>query len=148
VDYVGPLTPYHSYTYLRVCMDHFAHLPEAIPLTNITTEAVAHAFLSGWISRFGVPTTLTSPSIESLIRLFIQWFLISSARSCVPTLFSFLCSVPCRLDITPVKGGHTPIKDEQGTREDEIANVEAQGRTDSTMADMAVIQYLELCKGY
>ena len=46
-------------------MDSFTRWPEAIPLTNITTEAVTQAFLSGWISRFGVSTTLTSDHFES-----------------------------------------------------------------------------------
>ena len=60
MDLVRPLPPSQGYTYLLTCVDCFARWPEAIPLTNITTEAVAQAFLSGWISRFGVPTTLTS----------------------------------------------------------------------------------------
>ena len=59
MDFVGPLSP-EGYTYLLTCMDRFTRWPEAITLTNITTEAVAQAFLSGWISHFGVPNTLTS----------------------------------------------------------------------------------------
>lgn len=57
---LGPLPPSQGYTYLFTCVDRLTHWPEALPLPNITTEAVAHTFLSGWISRFGVPTTLTS----------------------------------------------------------------------------------------
>ena len=63
VDLVGPLPPSQGYTHLLTCVDRFTRWPKAIPLTNITTEAVAQAFLSGWIARFGVPTTLTSDRI-------------------------------------------------------------------------------------
>ena len=56
----GSPPPSQGYTYLLTCVDRFTRWPESIPRPNITTEAVAHAFLSGWISRFGVPTTLTS----------------------------------------------------------------------------------------
>ena len=41
-------------------MDRFTRWPEAIPLTNTSTETVAQAFLFGWIARFGVPSSLTS----------------------------------------------------------------------------------------
>ena len=41
-----------------------------------------------------------------------------------------------------------PLKNNKAPGEDEITNVEAQGTTDCTMADMAVIQYMALCKGY
>ena len=43
-----------------MCVDHFIHWPEAIPLTNITTEGIDHTFLSEWIAHFMVPITLTS----------------------------------------------------------------------------------------
>ena len=58
IDLVGPLPPSKGFTYLLTCVDRFSRWPEAIPLTQITAEAIAQAFLHGWISRFGVPSTI------------------------------------------------------------------------------------------
>ena len=34
--------------------------PEAVPLSSITAKSCARAFISTWVSQFGVPTLLTS----------------------------------------------------------------------------------------
>ena len=60
LDIVGPLPPSRGYTYLLTCIDHFTRWPEAILITNITEETVARAFVSGWISRFGTLSTVTT----------------------------------------------------------------------------------------
>ncbi len=60
IDLVGPLPPSRGFTYLLTCVDRYTHWSEAIPLTSITAEAVACAFLGGWISRFGVPSTIVT----------------------------------------------------------------------------------------
>ena len=49
IDLVGQLPQSAGYTYLLTCVDRFTRWPKAIPLTNITAEAVAWAFMSGCI---------------------------------------------------------------------------------------------------
>lgn len=60
IDLVGPLPPSGGYSYLLTCIDRFTRWPEAIPIASISAASVARAFVDGWISRFGTPSTVTT----------------------------------------------------------------------------------------
>ena len=61
VDLVGPLprSP-EGYSNLLTIVDRSSRWLEALPLLSTTAEAVADAFIAGWIARFGVPDHITS----------------------------------------------------------------------------------------
>ena len=60
LDIVGPLPPSTGFSYLLTCVDQFSRWPEAFPMTDITAETAAQTFISGWITCFGVPATVTT----------------------------------------------------------------------------------------
>ena len=60
IDIVGPLPPSKGHTYLLTYIDRFTRWPEAIPITSATAESVSQAFVNGWISRFGILSTVTT----------------------------------------------------------------------------------------
>ena len=60
IDLVGTLPLVSGQTYILTMVDRITHWPEATPLTSISAESCARAFISTWIYRFGIPALLTS----------------------------------------------------------------------------------------
>jgi hypothetical protein len=60
VDLVGPLQYINSFNYIFIITDRTSKWMEAIPLAWTSAAACAKALTFTWISRFGVPETITS----------------------------------------------------------------------------------------
>lgn len=60
VDIVGPLPVSKGNSYLFTIIDRFTRWPEAIPMFDMSTASCAQALIQGWLSRFGVPSIITS----------------------------------------------------------------------------------------
>ena len=60
IKLVGLLPPSNGFNYILTCNDRFTHWPKAIPISNASTPTIVKTFLSGWITRFGVPSTITT----------------------------------------------------------------------------------------
>jgi len=60
IDLVGPLPQSDGNTHILTIIDRSTRWPEAIPVPGTSARQCAEAFISSWVSRFGVPSTLTS----------------------------------------------------------------------------------------
>ncbi|GFS93609.1 transposon Ty3-I Gag-Pol polyprotein [Nephila pilipes] len=60
IDLVGPLPPSEGFRYCLTCVDRFSKWPEAFPLVEISAEAMANTFYTGWISTFDSPLRFTT----------------------------------------------------------------------------------------
>ena len=68
IDIVGKLPVSKGYNYVLTCVCRFTRWLEAIPMANMTAESVLSALWHGWISRFGVPSRLTTDRGSQLSR--------------------------------------------------------------------------------
>ena len=60
VDLVGPFMPDRGFKHLLTVVDRTTRWPDAIPIADMMAETILQAFLDHWVSRFGVPSTVTS----------------------------------------------------------------------------------------
>jgi hypothetical protein len=61
VDLVGPLpTSAAGHSYIFAAVDRSTRWLEAIPLQDMSAASCADALIGSWVSRFGVPTLITS----------------------------------------------------------------------------------------
>ena len=60
MDLVWPLSLSKGLTHLLTVVDKVTRWPEANPLARISTKDVADAFLSGWITRYSLPSDVSS----------------------------------------------------------------------------------------
>ena len=60
VDLVRPFPPDGDCRYLLTMVDRTTRWPEATPVADTSAETVLQAFIASWVSRFGVPHTVTS----------------------------------------------------------------------------------------
>ena len=60
VDIVGPLPTSQGYRYIFTIIDRSTRWPEAVPMTDASTDSCVSALIEAWISRFGLPENITS----------------------------------------------------------------------------------------
>ena len=60
IDLVGPLPESQGHKYLLTVVDRFTRWPEALPIKDVEMRTIARAFIQNWVSRFGVPSLMTS----------------------------------------------------------------------------------------
>ena len=60
IDLVGPLPSIDSYCYALTIIDRITRWPEIVPIKDLRAETTTQAFLHSWVSRFGIPETVTS----------------------------------------------------------------------------------------
>ena len=86
LDLVGPLPASQGFSYLLTMIKRTSRWPEAVSLSSITAESCAQAFISTWVSRFRVPSLLTSDhGAQFTSSVWSEVFFILSVYYCYPS---------------------------------------------------------------
>ena len=67
LDVVGPLPESRGFKYLLSIYDRSTRYYEAVPMSEATAESCCHAFLHGWVQRYGLPSSACSDNGNSFI---------------------------------------------------------------------------------
>ena len=67
LDVVGPLPKSRVFLYILSVYDRSSRHYECIPMVEATAEACCHAFLHGWVQRYGLPQTAIADNGNSFI---------------------------------------------------------------------------------
>lgn len=60
LDIVGPLPVSNGYSFILTLIDRYSRWPEAIPMKEVSAQAVAKTFVVHHVARFGIPLTITT----------------------------------------------------------------------------------------
>ena len=67
VDVVGPLPESRGYKYILTIFCRNSRHYEAVPMAEATAESCCHAFLHGWVQRYGLPASVCSDNGNSFV---------------------------------------------------------------------------------
>ena len=67
LDIVGPLPDSCGKRYLLTVLDRTTRFVDALPLAEATAQACCDAFVSQWVSRFGLPDAATTDNGNTFV---------------------------------------------------------------------------------
>lgn len=74
IDLVGPLPPSGGCTHILTVIERFTRWPEAFPLTNTSAKTVAKTLFQQYMTRFGIPFTITTDQGSNFESVLFQEF--------------------------------------------------------------------------